>query len=198
MILKIVVAVVVLLAAILLFAATKPDTFRIQRSLVIQAPPGKISPLINDFHNWPQWAPQDREDATMKRTFGGAESGVGATSDWSGIGQTGAGRMEIAASTPSKSVIVDVDWRRPFAALNINEFTLESRRDIDQSHVEHARPEPLHDEADERLHQHGPHDGPALRERPRESQTGRRASSPLLAAAAVRNDSYQGTTSVSA
>ncbi len=125
MILKIVVAVVVLLAAILLFAATKPDTFRIQRSLVIQAPPGKISPLINDFHNWPQWAPQDREDATMKRTFGGAESGVGATSDWSGIGQTGAGRMEIAASTPSKSVIVDVDWRRPFAARNINEFTLD-------------------------------------------------------------------------
>ena len=125
MILKIVVAIVVLLAAILLFAATKPDIFRIQRSLVIQAPAEKIFPLINDLHNWPQWAPQDREDSTMKRTFSGAESGVGAMSGWSGTGQTGAGRMAITESTPAKSVTVDVDWRRPFAARNINEFTLD-------------------------------------------------------------------------
>ena len=129
MILKIVVAVVVLLAAILLFAATKPDTFRIQRSLVIQAPPGKISPLINDFHNWPQWAPQDREDATMKRTFGGAERAwerrrTGAASDKPAPGawrsrrrrpqnpllsmSTGDGRSPPATSTNSRSIPTDI------------------------------------------------------------------------------------------
>jgi len=127
MILKIVVAIVVVVAAVLLIAATKPNTFRIQRSLVIQASPEKIFPLINDLHNWPQWAPQDREDSTMKRTFSGPDSGVGAMSDWSGTGQTGAGRMTITESIPSKSVTVDVDWRRPFAARNINQFTLDSK-----------------------------------------------------------------------
>lgn len=125
MILKIVVAIVVVLAAMLLIAVTKPNSFRIQRSLVIQAPPEKIFALINDFHNWPQWAPQDREDAAMKRAFSGAESGVGAQSDWSGTGQTGAGHMAITHSMPSTSITVDVDWRRPFAVRNINEFTLE-------------------------------------------------------------------------
>ena len=125
MILKIVVAILVVVAAMLVIAATKPNAFRIQRSLAIQAPPEKIFPLINDFHNWPQWAPRDREDSTMKRTFSGPENGVGAMSDWSGTGQTGAGRMTITESIPSKSVTVEVDWRRPFAARNINQFTLE-------------------------------------------------------------------------
>ena len=118
MILKIVVAVVVLLAAILLFAATKPDTFRIQRSLVIQAPPGKISPLINDFHNWPQWAPQDREDATMKRTFGGAESGVGATSRLERH-RTDQHGMEITIGVVRRWWRTALDFRRSYSTAEI-------------------------------------------------------------------------------
>jgi uncharacterized protein YndB with AHSA1/START domain len=125
MLLKIILAILFLIAAILVFAATKPDTFRIQRSMVIQAPPEKIFPLINDLHNWPQWAPQDREDATMKRTFGGPESGVGATSTWSGSGNTGRGQMTITSSAPPGSVVVTVDFEKPFQAHNINEFMLE-------------------------------------------------------------------------
>ncbi len=166
MILKIIVVIVVLLAAILLFAATKPDTFRIQRSLVIQAPPEKIFPLINDLHNWPQWAPQDREDSTMKRTFSGAESGVGAMSDWSGTGQTGAGHMAITAVDTLE--IRDGRCRLATAVRCPQHQRVHARawRDVHQSYVEHARPESIHDEADERLHQHGSHDGPALRERP--------------------------------
>jgi len=125
MVLKIVVAIVAIVAVMLVVSATKPNTFRIQRSLLIPAPPEKIFPLINDLHNWPQWAPQDREDSTMKRTFSGPESGVGAISDWSGNRQTGAGRMTIIESTAAKSITVEVDWQRPFAVRNVNEFTLE-------------------------------------------------------------------------
>ena len=125
MIVKILLAVLVVFAAILIYAATKPDTFHIERSITIHATAEKVFPLINDLHNWPRWAPQDREDATMKRTFAGAESGVGATSDWSGSGSTGKGRMTITDSVPPKSVIVAADWERPFHARNINEFRLE-------------------------------------------------------------------------
>ena len=61
----------------------------------------------------------------MKRTFSGAERGAGAMSDWSGAGRTGAGHMAITEATAPRSVTVAVDWQRPFAARNINQFTLD-------------------------------------------------------------------------
>jgi len=39
---KIAYSVVAVVGALLLYAATKPDTFRVQRSISIQAPPEKI------------------------------------------------------------------------------------------------------------------------------------------------------------
>jgi uncharacterized protein YndB with AHSA1/START domain len=125
MMLKIVVIVIMLAAAVLLFAASKPDTFAIMRSIVIDAPPGQIFELINNFHNWPKWAPQDKEDPTMKRTLSGAASGVGAASEWIGSGSTGAGQMTITESQQLQKISVQVDWTKPFAARNLNEFVLQ-------------------------------------------------------------------------
>ena len=125
MVLKVLLVIVVLLGGILLFAASKPDTFRIQRSLTMNASPEKIFPLINDLHNWPQWAPQDRENSTMKRSFSGPESGVGAASEWSGSGSTGKGQMTITQSDAPRLVALKVDFEKPFVAHNVNEFRLE-------------------------------------------------------------------------
>src|SRR2546422_5385912 len=62
------IVVVVLLAALLVYAATKPDTFRVQRSASIKAPPEKIFALINDLHSWGAWSPWEKMDPAMKRT----------------------------------------------------------------------------------------------------------------------------------
>jgi uncharacterized protein YndB with AHSA1/START domain len=105
-------------------AALKPDTIRIERSAVIHASPEKIYALIADFHEWPKWAPQDREDATMKRTYSGELSGVGAVSEWGGASQTGRGRMEITGAEPGRRVEVTVDFAKPLVAHNVNTFTL--------------------------------------------------------------------------
>jgi Polyketide cyclase / dehydrase and lipid transport len=119
------VAIAAVLAFLVIFAATRPDTLRVQRSVTIDAAPEKIFPLIDDFHNWPGWAPQDREDPSMKRTYSGAAFGTGAVSDWAGSGSAGKGRMSITESTPATRVVVKVDFVKPFAAHNINEFILE-------------------------------------------------------------------------
>jgi uncharacterized protein YndB with AHSA1/START domain len=124
MILRVFIAVAVLIVAVLGFAATQPDTFQIERSLTIKATPEKIFPLINDFHNWPRWAPQDKEDPSMKRTYSGAEKGAGAVSDWSSSGSAGRGRMSITESVASRRISVAVDWVKPFEAHNVNVFTL--------------------------------------------------------------------------
>ena len=41
--------IAVLIAAVLLYATTKPDTFSVTRSASIKAPPEKIFAVINDF-----------------------------------------------------------------------------------------------------------------------------------------------------
>jgi carbon monoxide dehydrogenase subunit G len=125
MILRIVIIVAVLIAGVLAFAATKPKTFRVQRSISINAPPEKIFALINDFHSWSGWAPQDREDSTVHRTYSGAANGKGAVSEWDSSGSAGKGRMSITESVTPRMISIKVDFVRPFAAHNINEFTLE-------------------------------------------------------------------------
>jgi uncharacterized protein YndB with AHSA1/START domain len=124
MLVRILIGVNVVLAAILIFAANKPDTIRVERSIVIDAPPARVFGLLNDFHQWPQWAPQDKDDPTMTRTYSGATGGVGAVSNWRGKRSTGTGRMEIVESVPDARIAVKVDFVEPFAAHNLNEFTL--------------------------------------------------------------------------
>jgi uncharacterized protein YndB with AHSA1/START domain len=128
--LKIIIVVAVLVAIVLACAATKPKIFSVQRSINIKASPDKIFELINDFHHWSGWAPQDKEDHTMKRTYGGAVNGEGAVSEWVSSGNAGKGRMTIVKSTPPRMISVQVDFVKPFEAHNINEFTLEPNGDF--------------------------------------------------------------------
>jgi uncharacterized protein YndB with AHSA1/START domain len=129
MITKLVIVVVVLLAALLGFAATRPDTLRVQRALSIKAPPDKIFPFIVDFHRWSLWSPWEKLDPAMKRTYRGAANGKGAVYDWEGNSQVGAGRMEIVEASPPSRVTVTLDFVRPFEGHNTAEFTLHRRGD---------------------------------------------------------------------
>ena len=124
MVLKLVIIAAFLVSAVLIFAATKPSTFRVRRSININAPPGNIFAMINDFHNWGRWAPQDNEDATMHRTYSGTASGQGAVSEWDSSGSAGRGRMSMTNSLPPRGISIKVDFMKPFEAHNLNEFTL--------------------------------------------------------------------------
>ena len=122
---KVVIVLAVLVAAVLAYAATRPDMIRITRSTVIKASPEAIFALINDFHNWIRWAPQDREDPSMMRTHSGPTSGVGSISDWESKGSAGKGRMSIVEASPPTKISIKVDFVKPFEAHNLNQFTLE-------------------------------------------------------------------------
>jgi uncharacterized protein YndB with AHSA1/START domain len=122
---KIVLFLVVVIAAVLLFATTRPDTILVERSIVIHATPDKIFPLIDDFHNWPQWAAQDKEDPTMTRTYSGTASGAGAVSDWTSDGSAGRGEMTITSALPTSRIHVRVGFVKPFPLHNTHAITLE-------------------------------------------------------------------------
>jgi uncharacterized protein YndB with AHSA1/START domain len=121
----IVISVVVLLVAFLGFAATRPDTFRVQRAMRINAPPEKIFALINDLHRWGSWSPYEKKDPTMKRAHSGAANGKGAVYEWEGNRDIGTGRMEITDTSPPSRVSIKLDFIKPFEAHNNVEFTLE-------------------------------------------------------------------------
>jgi uncharacterized protein YndB with AHSA1/START domain len=123
------IVVVVLIAAVLAYAATKPDTFRVQRAASIKAPPEKIFAVLNDFRRWDAWSPWEKKDPAMKRTFGTATSGKGATYAWEGNRDVGQGRMEITESVPPSKVAIKLDFLKPFEAHNIVELTLEPKGD---------------------------------------------------------------------
>jgi uncharacterized protein YndB with AHSA1/START domain len=123
--LKILAVLAILVLAVLGWAAMKPGRIHLQRSILIAAPPETIFPLLADFHNWKEWAPGDKDDPTMQRTYSGVACGIGATSEWRGSGSTGAGRMVVMDAVPNAQVVVGVHFARPFVAHNINTFTLE-------------------------------------------------------------------------
>jgi uncharacterized protein YndB with AHSA1/START domain len=128
-ILLIIVAIVVMaIVVILLFAASKPATFRLARSTFIKAPAEKIFPLVNDFRRWTAWSPWEKLDAELKRDYGGAGDGKGATYGWQGR-KSGAGRMEIIESTPYSRILIKLDFLKPFEAHNTAEFTFTPEHD---------------------------------------------------------------------
>lgn len=129
---KIALVIVGLIAAVLLYATTRPDSFSVQRSATIKAPPEKVFALVNDFHNWPAWSPWEKLDPAMQRTHSGAAAGKGAVYAWLGNGDVGEGRMEIVESEPSSKVGIKLDFIKPFESSNTTLFTLQPQGDSTQ------------------------------------------------------------------
>lgn len=114
---------------VLAFAATKPDVFVVQRSASIKAPPEKIFPFINDFHQWGIWSPFEKMDPDMKRSYGPIAAGQGATYGWDGNKNIGSGSIQIVDAPAPRKVTIKLDFTRPFEAHNIAEFTLQPAGD---------------------------------------------------------------------
>jgi hypothetical protein len=114
---------VLLIVALLAVAASKPNSFTVSRSIVIAAPPEKITPLIADFHNWALWSPWEHLDPNMQKTFTGPPAGVGAVYEWQGNSKAGAGRMEILSAT-AISTGIKLDFIKPFRSSMNSDFVL--------------------------------------------------------------------------
>ena len=120
--------IVIAVAAILLYASTKPDSFHVERSIDIKAAPEKIFPFINDFLLWNEWTPYNKDPA-MKKTFSGRASGKGAMYAWEGNKEVGQGEISITATTPPNRVEIDLHMMEPFEGRNVVVFTITAAGD---------------------------------------------------------------------
>jgi hypothetical protein len=128
----VVIIILIVLAAIFAYAATRPNTFRVQRTARIKAPPEAIYALITDFRGWRAWSPYEARDPAMQRTFSGAPSGLGAAYAWEGNKNVGAGHMQIIEASAPSRVLIDLNFLRPFKARNVAEFMIEPRGDASE------------------------------------------------------------------
>jgi hypothetical protein len=113
-------AVVVLFV---IFVATRPATFHLERSITMAAPPEGAFAQVNDFHAWGAWSPWEKLDPQLKRAYSGAPSGTGSVYSWAGNAEVGEGRMTIEESDEPSLIVITLEFLKPWTATNTATFT---------------------------------------------------------------------------
>ena len=118
--------VIILIVAVVLFAASRPSTFKVERSILIKAPVQNIFSLVNDFHLWDGWTPYNKDPA-MQKTYSGSASGKGAEYAWEGNKEVGKGEIKITDATVPSRVKMELHMIKPFEGRNkvVFSFTTE-------------------------------------------------------------------------
>lgn len=124
---KILVAVCLGAAAIglpLVVAASRPDMFRVQRSVVVDAPAARLQPLISDIHAFNTWNPFNQKDPNIRGEYRGPQSGPGAQYLFAGNSEVGKGSVTVVDVSPSR-VAMKLEMIEPMNAHNDVEFVLQ-------------------------------------------------------------------------
>ena len=122
--LKILVAVIAVVAFCGWLIASRPDTFVVKRTQIMAAPPAVVFAQINDLRAWSNWSCWDRNDRDMQRTYGDKSAGIGATYAWSGNSRVGQGTMTITDVRVPEFVGLDLVFIEPSDATNRATFDI--------------------------------------------------------------------------
>jgi uncharacterized protein YndB with AHSA1/START domain len=122
---KILLALAVVVAVVLIAAAFQPSSFAVSRSTLVSAPPAALFAEVNDLHRWAGWSPYEKLDPAMQRTFEGAPAGVGAVYGWVGNSEAGSGRMTITESRPGEFIAIKLEFFKPMAGVAQATFTFQ-------------------------------------------------------------------------
>ncbi len=109
LLLKIIGALVVLGVALLLGGFLLPSAFRVERSVVIKAPPEAVFAPIADLKRWKEWGVWQQRDPLMELSYSASSTGVGATSSWRSKSQ-GNGGAKITQVDASKKFVFELSF----------------------------------------------------------------------------------------
>jgi uncharacterized protein YndB with AHSA1/START domain len=124
-ILKGVLAAVALAVLVILgLAARQPDTFHVERTVTMAAPPAKVFPYLEDPRKTQEWSPWEKKDPDIKKSFSGAAKGPGAVYSWEGNKEVGSGVATITAVEPDRSVTMDLHFLTPMEGRSTAKYEL--------------------------------------------------------------------------
>ncbi len=101
-----------------------PDKFRVARSIVINAPPEAIYPLINDLQSWRQWSPWGNGVPATAVEQEGPPLGAGSLALWSEDRDLGKAKLKIIESSPNDRVALRLQMSKPSAQIHDLRFDL--------------------------------------------------------------------------
>jgi len=122
MLVKTLIGVAIVVAALAGYVATRPSEFSVSRSATFAAPAPLVFAQVNELKRWEGWSPWQKKDPQAKNSYAGPASGTGASMSWAGNKEIGVGRMTIAESRPNELVRFKLEFFEPFAATNSAEF----------------------------------------------------------------------------
>ena len=117
------------IAIALVFAviASRPDTYKVERTATVDAPADVVYGLVADFHGWAAWSPWEALDPSMKKVYEG--SGKGATYHWVGNKDVGEGQMAIVDIKPNERIDIKLDFIKPFESSSQTLFSFQAAGD---------------------------------------------------------------------
>jgi hypothetical protein len=87
--------------------ALLPRGWRVERQVVIDAPPERIYGMLFDLKRWQDWCVWTRAmDPLLRNTYEGPQEGVGAKWLWLGP-KMGRGSLMIVAADPARGIVLD-------------------------------------------------------------------------------------------
>jgi hypothetical protein len=123
---KILIVLVVAVGGFLVYAYTRPDAYKVERTAKIDAPAPIVFSQVENFKAWSAWSPWDKLDPQMKKTYDGPPAGVGSTYSWQGNDKVGKGKMTVTGSQPPSELKIKLEFIEPFASTADTIFTVKA------------------------------------------------------------------------
>ena len=121
--LSLAVIIAVIIVGIVVASRLQPETYTVERTGTIAAPPSVVFAQITNFRNWKKFDPCMELDNNTVFTYEGPESGVGAKYHWASD-VAGKGSMVITMTTPNEEVKFDQHTLKPWESHATSGFKL--------------------------------------------------------------------------
>ncbi|MBL7813134.1 MAG: SRPBCC family protein [Bacteroidetes bacterium] len=106
--------VLFLIAALLVLGLVLPKSYKVERTVVINAPKQAVWEQVYYWKNFNSWSPWAKLDTAMKQTITGNDGEVGSVYHWTGNDQVGEGEMKRLELQDMKSIKNHLHFIKPF------------------------------------------------------------------------------------
>lgn len=122
LLLRLLAGLAVLVLLLVLVAFVLPARYRVERSIVINAPAAAVFPRVADLREWRSWTVWHERDPEIRNTYSPQQLVVGAWSEWSSK-KEGNGKATLTALEPDRRAVYRLEFP-DFGSVSTGTFVL--------------------------------------------------------------------------
>lgn len=117
-----------LILVFFILALIAPKEYKVERSVVINAPAEQLRDSLKSLKFFAKWEPWSQYDSTMKLAYFGNDGEVGSSYTWEGNDQVGQGEMKILSIADNR-IETEVHFIKPWESKSIAHYLIEKAED---------------------------------------------------------------------